>query len=233
MITQEELKAIWDYSPDKDEFYWKTATRFRKIGDIVKKHTERITINSTEYRYSRLKQLYLEGIYRTFTKISDKLTHSELLNILTYNPETGDFIWKESRGPNKIGDLAGSLENTGYISIRINRVPYLAHRLAWFYCFEEWPEYNIDHIDRNKSNNRLDNLRDIPQNWNSRNRGINKNNTSGYVGVYYSKVKRKWVAEIIINKIRHRLGYFSTAEEASVAYKNFEKEYTYEDISIG
>ena len=231
MITQERLKELWDYDASLDRFTWKTATRFRKIGDLVKNTSERITIDSSEYRYSRLKQLYLEGSYRTFTEVSKQITHSQLLTVLQYNSDTGEFTWKESRGPNKVGALAGSLENTGYISIRVGLTSYLAHRLAWFYCFEEWPEFNIDHIDRNPTNNALDNLRDIPQVWNGRNRGLNKNNTSGYVGVYLNK--GKWVAEIVINKIKRRLGTFDTSEEASIAYKSFEKENTYENISIG
>ena len=228
MLTQEHIHELWEYDEELDRFRWRNSTKFRKSGELVKNSTERVFIEGLEYRYSRLKQLYLEGTYRVFTSISGILTHEKLIQVLSYAPETGIFTWKESRGPNKLGNIAGSLENTGYISIRIGTKAYLAHRLAWFYCFKEWPENSIDHIDRDKTNNSLDNLRDITQVWN---RGINKNNTSGYVGVYLHK--GKWVAEIIINKKKHRLGTFNSPEEASSAYKLIEKQNTYENIIIG
>lgn len=167
------------------------------------------------------------------TKISDPITWEKLTAVLDYSPETGVFTWRESRNYNSAlkGNIAGSIENTGYISIRLGKKAYLAHRLAWLYCFQEWPENVVDHIDRNKSNNTIDNLRDICQMANSRNRHINKNNTSGYVGVY--KKRNKWTSEIIISGIKYRLGTFNTPEEASAAYKNFEKDNSYENISIG
>lgn len=165
-------------------------------------------------------------------KISNPITWEELTSVLDYNSETGIFIWKENRGPKaKINSQAGSIENTGYISIRIGRVPYLAHRLAWFYCFQEWPEFYIDHIDRNKTNNSLDNLRDVSQTVNRRNRGLNKNNSSGYVGVY--KKRDKWAAEIIIEGVKYSLGVHDTPELASIAYKTYEKEHAYAGTSIG
>lgn len=145
---------------------------------------------------------------------------------------TGIFTWIEPRQyTTKVGDVAGSIENTGYISIRINKVSYLAHRLAWFYCFEEWPESYIDHIDRDKTNNALDNLREATAFENSRNRAINKNNTSGYPGVY--KRGSKWRAEIIIKGIKKYLGTFSTAHEAHLAYTEFNSIHGYKDFNIG
>lgn len=165
-------------------------------------------------------------------KVSHPLKWEELVQILDYDYTTGYFYWKENRGHKaKKGCMAGHLCTLGYIHIRIGRVPYLAHRLAWFYCFEEWPEFYVDHIDRNKSNNSLDNLRDVPQAVNGRNRGVNKNNTSGYVGVY--KKRNKWAAEIIINGTKHRLGVYSTPLEAHDAYKAFEKEHAHAGTSIG
>lgn len=231
-MTQDDIKELWEYVPSTDSFIWKKGSKFRKMGSEVSTNP-RVSIHSKEYRYDRLKELYLYGTYGN-SQVSTLVTWEELVTVLTYNSDTGEFFWKENRGPKtRIGGLAGSIENTGYISIRIGRTSYLAHRLAWFYCFQEWPTKNIDHIDRNKQNNSIDNLRELDQVWNSRNRAKNSNNSSGYTGVYYSTEKKKWVAEIIVNKIKHRLGYFDTAELAGTAYKQFESEHTYENIAIG
>ncbi len=186
---------------------------------------QRVNLDGSEYRLDRLKTLYLYNYYNMST-VSDTITWEELEKILTYDLNTGNFYWNETRGPALKGSIAGSLENTGYIAIRIGLKSYLAHRLAWLYCFREWPENNIDHVDRDRSNNSLDNLRDVTQFINGRNRGLNKNNTSGYKGVYRDKNKIKWNAEIIINGIKHRLGSFNTPEEASIAYVNFEENNT-------
>lgn len=174
----------------------------------------------------------MSAISKNITKISNPITWKELVTVLDYNSETGIFTWKETRGSlARCGNIAGSLENTGYISIRLGYKSYLAHRLAWFYCFQEWPDYYIDHIDRDKTNNSLDNLRDVPQTINGRNRAINKNNSSGFIGVY--KKRNKWAAEIIINGVKHRLGVHDTPVKASAAYKKFEKEHAHAGTSIG
>lgn len=232
-MTQEDIKGIWEYIPEKDHFIWKIGSKIRKKGSIVSSNTGRVVIHSKEYRYERLKNLYLYNEPYYISSIpKDTLSISDLKKVLSYDYETGIFKWLETRGPNSLkGSQAGSLENTGYISIRIGRKSYLAHRLAWFYCFEEWPIDMIDHIDRNKTNNSLDNLREATCMQNSRNRGLNKNNTSGYVGVHISK--GKWAAEIIINGIKHRLGKYDNKEEASLAYKTFEKEHGHAGFTIG
>lgn len=109
------------------------------------------------------------------------LEYSLLLSLLEYNPNTGYFIWKIARGPHKQGARAGNLQSNGYRQIRINNKLYLEHRLAWFYCFKEWPNI-IDHDNRNTQDNRLDNLKDGTQANNTYNIGISSHNTSGYKG---------------------------------------------------
>lgn len=204
MITQDEIKSIWKYLPDTDSFIWSKSQTHRAANSPVRA-IDRVNINGKEYRYSRLKNLYLNNTpyMTTLTQVSDPITIKQLRKILQYDASTGIFTWIEPRQyTTKVGDVAGSIENTGYISIRINKVSYLAHRLAWFYCFEEWPESYIDHIDRDKTNNALDNLREATAFENSRNRAINKNNSSGYPGVY--KRGSKWRAEIVIKGIKKK-----------------------------
>lgn len=153
------------------------------------------------------------------------LTHARLLELLKYNPDTGIFTWKVSRGPHKVDSIAGNLQTNGYYQIRIDYKLYLAHRLAWFYCFQEWPEGIIDHIDRDSTNNILDNLRDVSQKENTYNIGISSHNTSGYKGVSFNKSRNKYEAYISINNRKKNLGLFSTAEAAKEAYDKAVKDY--------
>lgn len=232
-MTQDEIKNIWEYVQDTDTFIWKVRSKRRPIGQAVKTQ-DRISINGKEYRYGRLKDLYLNNIpYKTsLTQISSPITIEQLRKILQYDADTGLFTWIEPRQPTtKIGDLAGSIENTGYISIRLGGTSYLAHRLAWFYCFGEWPTAYIDHIDRDKTNNALDNLREASAHENQRNRGINKNNTSGYIGVY--KHRNKWAAEIIIEGVKKYLGTFDTPEQAHLAYTKYDEMHGLKGFNIG
>jgi hypothetical protein len=90
--------------------------------------------------------------------------------------------------------------------------------LAWAIAYGTWPQ-QIDHQDRIRNNNRLDNLRLATASQNSLNRGVRKNNTSGFKGVSYAKQTGKWWARIVVNGSRQSLGLFNSAEEAARAYK--------------
>jgi hypothetical protein len=90
------------------------------------------------------------------------LSHSLLLDLLEYKESTGEFFWKENRrgrGGIKKGDLAGTISD-GYKIITINGHKYKAHRIAWFYMTGRWPYPVVDHINRNKLDNRFENLRE-------------------------------------------------------------------------
>ena len=112
---------------------------------------------------------------------------STLLNeILDYDPKTGEFVWKvrvNSKVPK--GSIAGADHNKGYVHITIKGKKYLAHRLAWFSINKYWPTY-IDHINGNRKDNRIENLREVTCSENLHNqrkpRGANP-----YLGV--SKLK--------------------------------------------
>jgi len=98
------------------------------------------------------------------------LTYERLIHLLWYDPDTGRFIWQNSvrRGWN--GKVAGSLCTGGYIQIIIDGHPYRANRLAWLYMTGEWPQWEVDHKNRIKTDNSWDNLRDITHQENSLNR---------------------------------------------------------------
>lgn len=99
------------------------------------------------------------------------VSHSDLLEILNYNPETGDFHWKRTMNSRALKDSLAGTDNRGYEYIRIYGRGYRAARLAWFYVHGEWPENQIDHKDRDGSNDRFENLRDVTSKENCANRG--------------------------------------------------------------
>lgn len=147
----------------------------------------------------------------------------ELKNQLKYNHETGIFKWIVSNSNRvKVGQEAGYLGPDGYKYIRINNILFRAHRLAWLYVNGSMPSIFIDHINGNRSDNRISNLRLATHSQNLLNTNKKSHNTSGYKGVSF--YKGKWVAECRSNHVRKYLGRFETAEEASIAYINYAKE---------
>ena len=149
-----------------------------------------------------------------------KLSHEELKRLLHYNPETGIFTWLVSRGNTKPGKKAGYLESSlGYRRIRINKVDYKLHRLAWFYMTGKWPKNHIDHINGIKDDNRFHNLREATTSQNMFNNKTRSDNTSGYKGVGWHKKANKYVAYISVKGRQLYLGIFETPEEAHEAYK--------------
>lgn len=118
----------------------------------------------------------------------------------------------------KIGDPIGSTDVKGYLVTTINRKNYKIHRLIFLYHNGYMPEF-IDHIDQNKSNNRIENLRPATKSQNMANRGSQNNNTSGYKGVCWHKRDRKWKAQIKINRKTINIGKYNDPIEAQEAYK--------------
>ena len=147
----------------------------------------------------------------------------KLKSLLNYNCETGVFKWINTKGNVKGGSVAGRSMH-GYVSIKIDGRDYMAHRLAWLYVHGEWPKNEIDHINRNRSDNSIINLRDVTRQCNQHNHGIRKDNTSGYRGVFFNKKEGKYEARVRLNGKRLFLGYFITSHEASVAYESKKSE---------
>lgn len=150
----------------------------------------------------------------------DSVSHARLLELLAYDPATGIFTCKIKRKILKPGDIAGCAHNDGYWAIRLDGLSYMAHRLAWFYVTGRWPR-EIDHRDTVRTNNAFANLRDSKEGQNNYNRRKQKNNTSGFKGVYLDKQTDKWKAQISADADGKRqfLGRFNTPEEAHEAYR--------------
>lgn len=148
-----------------------------------------------------------------------RLTHKRLLAALDYNQRTGVFKNKTHRGLRaRKGETAGALHSKGYITIAIDYSRYFGHRLAWFYVNGSWPKGNLDHIDKNKTNNAIRNLRLATDSQNQHNRGKCKSNTTGYKGVNYIESSNKYRAKICKGRKMYHLGCFDTAKEAGAAY---------------
>lgn len=146
----------------------------------------------------------------------ERLDADVVREALSYAPSTGEFHWRRSTRGRRAGSLAGGVNSTGYVQIRLGGKLYKAHRLAWLHHYGSWPARMIDHINRDKSDNRIMNLRDVGRSENSRNRDRLSNNTSGFTGVSQDRRTGKWGAYI-------RLGYFDTPEEAGEAYLRAKK----------
>ena len=108
--------------------------------------------------------------------------------LFDYDPKTGAFTrLKSTTNSVRVGDVAGSLEKSGYRRVNVGGKHYRVHRLIWLWVYGVWPSKLIDHRDRDRSNNRLLNLRDVTTTVNSENKGIQGNNTTGVPGVHFYK----------------------------------------------
>lgn len=152
------------------------------------------------------------------------LTQQELKKILVYYPQNGLFKWRNTNRRMISGCVSGSINNRGYINIKINGCSYKAHRLAFFYVNGEWPKKEVDHINHVKNDNRWCNLRECNRFQNKANVKKHINNKSGYKGVYWKTEASKWVANISANGKKKHLGYFNNKDDAAREYNNAAKD---------
>lgn len=152
----------------------------------------------------------------------NNLSAEYVRDILDYNPETGIFMWRKTLSKRAVkGRKAGFINghaNGARIKIGILGREYMAHRIAWLFVTGEWPVCEIDHVDTNAMNNSWTNLRQASSSENLRNRGPQKNNTSGYKGVTFVESRGLWIAGIKVHGKRHNLGAFKSAADAYKAY---------------
>ena len=164
-----------------------------------------------------------------------KLTQKILKENFRYEPETGNFIRLIAtgrHGSHKAGVVVGfSDSRDGRSYIRFNGTLYLAHRLVWMYENGYFPETEIDHINRDPSDNRICNLRVVSHQCNMRNCKLRASNTSGITGVYWRKDINKWCARLNDGKIFHSLGVYYNIIDAAYARWEAEKKYNFPDCN--
>lgn len=167
-----------------------------------------------------------------------------LRKMLRYDPETGHLFWKNrtfdmftdgghtaehtcAKWNSRYGETQAftTIDRKGYPMGAIFNHTYRAHRVIWAIVYGEWPPDQIDHINGIRTDNRIANLRRATNSQNSRNRGAQSNNRTGYKGVFYDNRVKKYVAILVVDGKQHRGGCFLSVEDAAAAYANLCREH--------
>lgn len=143
----------------------------------------------------------------------------ELLQCLRYEADSGELYWIATKSPsNLVGTRAGSVNDDGYRRVMFGGRSLPAHRIAWALHNGAWPSKWVDHIDGNRSNNSIQNLRLAEPNQNAHNMRLRKSNVSGAKGVSWHKSTGRWQASIRCHFRKIHLGLFDSVDEAAHAY---------------
>jgi hypothetical protein len=148
-----------------------------------------------------------------------------------YDASTGDFSFAETGRPVKLQTLKNGYKTIKLSNAKLNvRCYVLVHRLAWFLHYETFPAFEIDHVDTNKSNNRIDNLRDATHQQNHQHcpkkvKRVGGSFTSRYKGVAWNKRDQIWLVQIKVNRKTIHIGSFKDEREAALAYNEAAMKY--------
>jgi hypothetical protein len=147
-----------------------------------------------------------------------------LRHSFNYDPETGELTWKNPRSIRvKVGDLCGCPDGKGYLTVRICTKLFFVHRVAWALVNGRWPENDIDHINGDGFDNRIQNLRSATKSQNLCNQKLSSRNKSGVKGVWWATRQKKWKARVIVNKKQYHAGYFDSISAARNAVQDLRK----------
>jgi len=239
-ITVEEVQRLFDYRPDGNLIWRYPLAQATKKGDVAgcvdskrglrcvhirgKKysvaklvwmwHKERLPENNLLHKNSILSDNRIENLYEWGTSKPREITYDLIRELFDYHKD-GHLVWKVpiSRSTKK-GDRVTYQNTMGYVVVFIENKPYYAHRIIWLWHHGYVPENNLDHINRNKSDNRIENLREVSQQCNMRNSKTNTRNKTGVKGISYDDSREKYVAQIRAFGKNCNLGRHSDFNEA-------------------
>ena len=156
------------------------------------------------------------------------ITKDILASKFIYSEEDQGLVWNtKDNFRKKNGSILGTERPDGYLSANIDKKMYLVHRLVWLMHNGKFPDGMIDHIDGDKTNNTISNLRVVSPETSNRNMPTPKDNTSGHIGVSWSVHADMWLARINHKRKTINLGYFKDFEDAVSARKQAEVNYEY------
>lgn len=157
----------------------------------------------------------------------ESITQKRLKELFNYDHKSGEIVRIKTVATNaKAGDTAGCINGDGYLTIWIDKVNCLAHHVAWFYFYGEWP-IQLDHINHDRTDNKIINLRTANKSINGRNQSMRCTNKSGVMGVNWHKMANKWRAFIRNDGKNIHLGTFDKFNDAVIARKKAEYKYGY------
>jgi hypothetical protein len=148
------------------------------------------------------------------------LEYREALELFRYDYETGVLYWRRRVNSHVPKTLEAGAQNksNGYLYVKVHGRNYLVHRVVMLMCYGFYGEgLEVDHINHVRDDNRLANLRFVTRTENMRNRSVSGKNTSGVMGVCFSKARKKYMAQIRVDGENIFLGRFETLEEAAAA----------------
>lgn len=247
-LTPERVREVWEYNSQTGHLTWRIkvgrSTRIgRQAGRLDQCGYRIVTLGGRMYSAARLAYAHHHGKWPRgklvhingdgddnrienlrFQKDQREITLELVQELLAYEETTGVLRWLKSRSNVvKVGDIAGKKNDAGYLVVRLNKKHYRAHRIAWLLTYGEWPASGIDHVNGDRSDNRIENLRLATAAQNGMNSRRPSGNTSGHKGVCYYKARDSWISYITANGKRHHLGYFKSKRAAIEAYSDAAK----------
>lgn len=142
---------------------------------------------------------------------------------LRYDPDTGNLFWKQSKPGVRRNGLAGGDMGRGYFGVKVSGTRYRSHHVAWFLYYGVWPSSEVDHINCDRGDNRVTNLR-LSNRSNNIANSLPRKGSSEYKGVSFHRGQGKWQSRVCKDGVSYSLGYFDSEKEAALAYDNKARE---------